>query len=158
MRRAAPASNSVAAPIEWNLATRSRGVAVSTVGAASALAVAGAAAHRHAPFVAAASVVLAAVMVVVAVRCARRRTTLRIEGTRAVAQHAGRIIWAVEHAAIRSVLLHRSSGGAYEVRLALWGGGALIVPAHFDATSGQEFGSELGSMLQSLRTSETYRG
>ena len=148
-------------PTEWNLAARSRGRAASAVASTIALACALAAVRIHAlsmPVASCASCALAIVMIAIATRSARRRIEVRLEGTRVVAGDAGRIIWSVERATIRSVLLRRPGNCAHEVLLVLRGGGALVVPARFGAADGYKFGSQLWSMLQNLRAYDGYRG
>lgn len=143
--------------LEWNLG-RARGVARSVVVSAVGLACALAAIWMHVPPVGAAWLALAVVMFAVAHWPAPRALTVRLEGRRAVARSADAIIWSVERATIRSVLLRRCGSGPYEVVLALRGGGTLIVPARFDADDGYEFASDLWFALQELRACDGYRG
>lgn len=151
-------SESRPSPTEWRFAVRPRGVAGFFVASVVALGCGAEGLRTHAPAAAAACIALAIVMTAVAARRARRRITVRLESTRAVAQDADRIIWSVDCATIRSVLLSQSVRGWYEVELLLRGGGTLVVPARFDATDGREFGTAFWSRLQHLRASSGYRG
>ena len=123
-----------------------------------ALAVAWVAIRLHAPAAAAVSIVVAAAMFVVAVRRARRQD--HGDASTVVAPWRSTRSGSSGRRARRDSkrTAARADSGAYEVQLALWGAGTLIVPARFDAATGHEFGSELWSTLQRLRSSDSYRG
>jgi hypothetical protein len=145
-------------PNEWIL-SRSGRRARSLVAVAIAVACALAAFRMRASPPGGAFVALAALMFAIAARPPGRSAMVRLEGTRAVATDGQQVLWSVERAAIRSVMLQRAgSGGGYEVLIMLHGGGALIVPARFDASEGYRFGNELWAALQALRAGDGYRG